>query len=123
VAELDRSGIVTKRRSTKVAKYQGGIPFTYGPLAYFFKNRIYLGEVHHGGKWFKGEHDAIIDRATFDQVQKLLVIKSNGRKAKRSESGALLQGKLSAVSRLNSSVFPTSNTTTRSIPFPRLYPG
>ena len=34
VAELDRRKIVTKRRKTKVAKYQGGIPFTYGPLAY-----------------------------------------------------------------------------------------
>ena len=50
-------GIVTKRRDTKVAKYNGGIPFTYGPLAYFLKNRIYVGEIHHGGKWFKGEHD------------------------------------------------------------------
>src|SRR6266849_9812016 len=94
VAELDRRGIVTKQRNTKLAKYNGGIPFTYGPLAYFLKNRVYLGEVHHGGKWFKGEHEAIIDRATFDRVQKLLVTKSNGRKAKRSESGALLLGKL-----------------------------
>src|SRR5438876_5962151 len=31
VADLDRRGIVTKRRNTKVAKYQGGIPFSYGP--------------------------------------------------------------------------------------------
>jgi DNA invertase Pin-like site-specific DNA recombinase len=94
VADLDQRGIVTKRRKTKVAKYQGGIPFSYGPLAYFLKNRVYLGEVHHGGKWFKGEHEAIIDRATFDRVQKLLATKSNGRKKKRSESGALLLGKL-----------------------------
>ena len=94
VAELDRRGIVTKQRNTKVAKYNGGIPFTYGPLAYFLKNRVYLGEVHHGGKWFEGEHEALIDRATFDRVQKLLVTKSSGRKAKRSESGSLLQGKL-----------------------------
>jgi site-specific DNA recombinase len=96
VADLDRRGIVTKRRNTKVAKYNGGIPFTYGPLAHFLKNRIYLGEVHHGGKWFEGEHEAIVDHATFDRVQRLLTTKSksNGRKAKRSESGALLLGKL-----------------------------
>jgi site-specific DNA recombinase len=94
VADLDRRGIVTKRRNTKVAKYNGGIPFTYGPLAHFLKNRLYLGEVHHGGKWFEGEHEAIVDRATFDRVQQLLDTKSNGRKAKRSESGALLTGKL-----------------------------
>ena len=94
VADLDRRGIVTKRRTTKVAKYNGGIPFTYGPLAYFLRNRVYLGEVHHGGKWFEGEHGAIVDRATFDRVQQLLATKANGRKAKRSDSGALLMGKL-----------------------------
>jgi DNA invertase Pin-like site-specific DNA recombinase len=94
VAELDRRGIVTKRRSTKVAKYNGGIPFTYGPLAYFLKNRVYIGEVHHGGKWFKGEHKAILERQTFDRVQELLKANTSGRKAKRSESGALLAGKL-----------------------------
>jgi site-specific DNA recombinase len=94
VADLDRRSIVTKQRNTKLAKYNGAIPFTYGPLAYFLRNRVYLGEVHHGGKWFGGEHEAIIDRATFDRVQQLLVTKSNGRKAKRSESGALLMGKL-----------------------------
>src|ERR1700728_631596 len=48
VAELDRRGIVTKSRDTKAAKYNGGIPFTYGPVAYVLKNRIYIGEVHHG---------------------------------------------------------------------------
>jgi DNA invertase Pin-like site-specific DNA recombinase len=94
VAELDQRGIVTKRRTTKVPKYNGGIPFTYGPLAHFLKNRIYLGEVHHGGKWFEGEHEAILDRRTFDRVQELLKSKSSSRKAKRSESGALLAGKL-----------------------------
>jgi site-specific DNA recombinase len=94
VAELDRRKIVTKRRDTKVAKYQGGIPFTYGPLAYFLKNRIYIGEVHHGGKWFEGEHKAILDRQTFERVQELLKSNSNGRLIKSSKSGALLQGKL-----------------------------
>jgi site-specific DNA recombinase len=94
VADLDKRGIVTKRRNTKVKKYQGGIPFTYGPLAYFLKNRIYLGEMHHGGKWFKGEHAAIIDRKTFEQVQELLKSNTVKRKVKFSQSGALLQGKL-----------------------------
>jgi site-specific DNA recombinase len=94
VAELDRRGIVTKRRNTKVAKYNGGIPFTYGPLAYFLKNRIYIGEIHHAGKWFKGEHAAILDRETFDQVQRLLKENNLRRGTKFSESGALLKGKL-----------------------------
>jgi site-specific DNA recombinase len=45
VAELDRRRIVAKRRDVKVKKYRGGIPFTYGPLAYLLKNQVYLGEV------------------------------------------------------------------------------
>ncbi|WP_291850652.1 recombinase family protein [Bradyrhizobium sp.] len=94
VAELDRRKIVTKHRKTKVAKFQGGIPFTYGPLAHFLKNRIYLGETHHGGKWFRGEHEAILERSLFDSVQELLKSNVVKRKVKFSEGGALLQGKL-----------------------------
>jgi hypothetical protein len=94
VAELDRRKIVTKRRDTKVAKYQGGIPFTYGPLAYFLRNRIYVGEMHHREKWFKGEHQAILDRPTFERVQDLLKSNRITRRIKHSESGALLRGKL-----------------------------
>jgi site-specific DNA recombinase len=93
-AELDRRKIVTKRRNTKVAKYNGGIPFTYGPLAYFLKNRIYVGEMHHGEKWFKGEHQAILDRPIFERVQDLLKSNRITRRIKHSESGALLRGKL-----------------------------
>jgi DNA invertase Pin-like site-specific DNA recombinase len=94
VADLDQRGVVTKRRNTKVAKYNGGIPFTYGPLAYFLKNRVYLGEVHHGGKWFNGEHEAIVDEQTFERVQELLKANVVKRKTSYSKSGALLKGKL-----------------------------
>jgi site-specific DNA recombinase len=94
VEDLDRKGIVTKRRDTKVPKYQGGIPFTYGPLAHFLKNRLYIGETGHKDKWFRGEHAGIVDRKTFDQVQQLLGSKAAERKASRSASEALLLGKL-----------------------------
>jgi site-specific DNA recombinase len=94
VEDLDNKGIVTKRRDTKVRKFNGGIPFTYGPLAYFLKNRLYLGETGHKDKWFPGEHAAIIDRKTFDQVQQLLASQPAGRKARRNGSEALLMGKL-----------------------------
>src|SRR6195952_4478310 len=94
VEDLDANGIVTKRRDTKVKKFNGGIPFTYGPLAYFLKNRVYIGETGHKDKWFPGEHTGIVDRNTFDQVQQLLKSKSDGRDATRTASEALLLGKL-----------------------------
>jgi hypothetical protein len=94
VEDLDAKGIVTKRRDTKVKKFNGGIPFTYGPLAYFLKNRIYVGETGHKEKWFPGEHAAIVDRKIFDQVQQLLASQPAARKARRTASEALLMGKL-----------------------------
>jgi site-specific DNA recombinase len=94
VEDLDKKGIVTKRRNTKVAKFNGGITFTYGPLAHFLKNRLYIGETGHKDKWFPGEHGAIVDKKTFEQVQQLLASKSEGRKTRRSASEALLMGKL-----------------------------
>jgi site-specific DNA recombinase len=94
VEDLDKNGIVTKRRNTKVAKFNGGIPFTYGPLAHFLKNRLYIGETGHKDKWFPGEHTAIVDKKTFEQVQQLLASNSEGRKTRRSASEALLMGKL-----------------------------
>jgi len=94
VQDLDRRGIVTKQRDTRMPKYQGGIPFTYGPLAHLLKNRIYLGEVHHDGKWYPAEHEPILDGTTFDKVQETLATNRTLRTTKRSESGALLCGKL-----------------------------
>jgi site-specific DNA recombinase len=94
VEDLDTKGIVTKRRDTKVKKFNGGIPFTYGPLAHFLKNRLYVGETGHKDKWFPGEHAAIVDRKTFDQVQQLLASKSADRKTHRTASEAALIGKL-----------------------------
>jgi site-specific DNA recombinase len=94
VEDLDNKGIVTKRRVTKVKKYNGEISFTYGPLAYFLKNRLYIGETGHKDKWFPGEHGSIVDRKTFDQVQQLLASKFVDRKAHRTASEALLMGKL-----------------------------
>ena len=61
---------------------------------YLLKNRVYLGEVHHGGKWFKAEHDAVLDQNTFEQVQSLLKANAIDRKASCAKNGALLQGKL-----------------------------
>jgi site-specific DNA recombinase len=50
--------------------------------------------MHHAGKWFKGEQQAILDRPTFNQVQDLLKSNRITRRIKHSESGALLRGKL-----------------------------
>jgi DNA invertase Pin-like site-specific DNA recombinase len=93
IAELDAKGIVSKVRPVN-GKTIGGVPFTYGPLAYLLHNRTYIGETGHDGRWFKGEHEPILDRALFDKVQLIL----NGNRVNRpkisANSNALLKGLL-----------------------------
>jgi DNA invertase Pin-like site-specific DNA recombinase len=93
IDEMHANGIVSRRRYVK-DKQTGGVPFTYGPLAYLLKNRTYLGESGHGGKWFAGEHDPIVDKKTFQAVQNLIKENSAGRSGKRYRNGALLTGVL-----------------------------
>ena len=94
IADFKIKGIVTKRRNTKVPKYNGGIPFTHGPLTHILKNRVYLGETGHKGKWFKGEHASLLDRKTFDEVHQLLKSTTVKRRTLQLKSDALLAGKL-----------------------------
>jgi DNA invertase Pin-like site-specific DNA recombinase len=41
-------------------------------LSKILLNRAYIGEVPFKGQWFPGNHEALIDRTTFDRVQTLL---------------------------------------------------
>lgn len=91
VDDLNRKGVRTKTRAAK-GKTSGGVPITYGPLAYLLKNRTYLGETGHAGSWFPGEHEPIIHGDLFDKVQQLLKTNSDGRTGRRYQSGALLTG-------------------------------
>ena len=93
VDELNEKGVLTKKRQV-AGRTLGGIPFTYGPLAYLLKNRTYLGQTHYKDQWFAGEHEAIIPRGIFEQVQQLLKANTAGRIGRRHESGALLTGLL-----------------------------
>jgi site-specific DNA recombinase len=94
IADFKTRNIVTKRRNTKNPKYNGGIPFTHGPLTHLLKNRVYIGESGHKGKWFKGEHTFLLDKNTFDQVQQRLKSTTIKRRTLQLKSGALLAGKL-----------------------------
>jgi len=93
IDELNEKGIVTKRRPV-AGRSAGGLPFSYGPLAYLLRNRTYLGETGHNGHRFAGEHEPIIARKTFDDVQQLLKANSAGRRGRRQQNGALLTGLL-----------------------------
>ena len=94
VLDLDAKNIRTRLKKTKGKKSNVASRFTYGPLAYLLNNRIYVGEVPHKGKWYPGEHEPIIQKRIFDAVQERLSANAVVRRNRRSESGALLIGKL-----------------------------
>lgn len=93
-AELTRMGITSKVQTPVRGKAKGGIPFTYGPLQWVLRNRIYVGEISHKGQHYPGEHEAIIDHRTFDAVQQLLTDQRSSPTRTRHRMRALLTGRI-----------------------------
>lgn len=95
VEELARRGIRTKQRTYQDGRTVGGIPFAKGALAALLKNPLYSGRVRHGGKLYKGEHEAIVEVTLFEQVQ--AIFGDNGRDwrlGKKADNPSLLTGLL-----------------------------
>lgn len=91
IAHLNKKGFRTKLPSKKLRTARGN-PFTFGPLAYVLRNRIYIGQVRSGKEWHRGEHIGIVSKQIFDRVQKLLDANAINRKELRVKSEALLRG-------------------------------
>jgi site-specific DNA recombinase len=94
MGDLRKRGIVTKVRRLKSGEKGGGIPFTRGPLAHLLRNRFYIGEVAFKGEILNGEQTAIVDRALFDAVQAKLDAQVNARRTARTNTEALLAGRI-----------------------------
>ena len=96
--DLDLRGWRTKQWTTEAGQTRGGKPFTKSLLYGVLTNAIYTGQVNHKGALFPGEHEAIIERATWEQAQDMLDRngRTNGGGAKN-KYGALLRGLLFCV--------------------------
>jgi DNA invertase Pin-like site-specific DNA recombinase len=91
--ELRRAGHTTKSWVTQDGKQRPGKPIDKGAIYKILGNRTYLGEAVHKGTSYPGEHEAIIDRPTWEKVQAILaentVARANGTRA---QTPALLRG-------------------------------
>src|SRR6202795_2549946 len=67
--ELDRLGIVSKRREGDGGRLAGGQHFFRGALYLMLQNRTYRGEITHQGEAYPGQHEAIIDPELWQIVQ------------------------------------------------------
>jgi len=83
--EVDTRGLCTPRGNRIDKKY----------IYRMLSNRAYIGEAVHKGDSYPGEHDAIIDRETWDRVHAILEESPRKRAARtRAETPALLKGLL-----------------------------
>jgi site-specific DNA recombinase len=92
-AELDRVGMVSKRRERAGGSLSGGKRFSRGALYLILQNRLYRGEVAHKDKIYPGQHEAIIDPELWQMVQDKLEANRQERSlAVGAEAPSLLAG-------------------------------
>jgi len=93
-ADLDKRGIVSKRRELSGGRVSGGGRFGVGALSHFLKNRTYIGEIAYRGEIHAGEHEPILEREVFEQVQARLATNNVEYRIKSRGGAALLTGRI-----------------------------
>jgi site-specific DNA recombinase len=93
--ELDRRSIVSKQWVSKGSVRHGGFRFRRGALYHLLANPIYVGEIRHKKAIYPGQHEPIVERATWQQVQEMLNAKAaHPRGGSVSRTTGLLMGRL-----------------------------
>jgi site-specific DNA recombinase len=77
--ELDRLGVVSKRRQGAAGVLAGGNRFSRGALYTLLQNPIYRGDIGHQGKVYPGQHDAVVDAEIWQVVQQKLAANRQAR--------------------------------------------
>lgn len=98
VQELADLGWCTKRWTTGAGRQRGGVPLIKKSVYMLLTNPLYAGFVNHKGKLYPGEHEALVDEATWNLVQSNL--HHNGHTnggGNKNKYGALLRGLLFCV--------------------------
>lgn len=95
--ELTLDNVTTKSWTTKDGKVRSGTPMDKKYLAKALRNPVYCGEIRHKGMVYAGQHQPIISRKLWDQVQAILVEDAHKRMGETNTAGktdALLRGLL-----------------------------
>jgi site-specific DNA recombinase len=69
VRELNDRGHLTKTWTKKNGEVRPGKPWQKGLIYKLLHNPIYIGRVRHKDETYPGEHEAIIERSLWDQIQ------------------------------------------------------
>jgi hypothetical protein len=68
-------------------------------VRYLLTNRFYLGEVQHGDQYYPGQHEPLIRRETWDQVQAIRARRGEGKGAGRRADRVYLLARLARCSK------------------------
>jgi hypothetical protein len=91
--EADRLGLTTEIRSS--GRMRGGRPLSRGHLYKLLSNPLYAGRIAHRGNIYDGQHPAIVDAETWNQVQTRLAAHTHERCSRaRASAPSALMGKL-----------------------------
>jgi DNA invertase Pin-like site-specific DNA recombinase len=97
IDRLKREDIRTAARYSAKGKHYGNRQFTRGHLYKLLTSPIYIGRVPHKTASHAGQHEGIIDKATWDAVQGQLTVNTQGMRHRRrrvDRQPDLLEGKL-----------------------------
>jgi DNA invertase Pin-like site-specific DNA recombinase len=95
MSHLIKAGIRSKISVSLGGAKSGGHYWSRGALYQLLRNHIYVGEIEHKGAVYPGEHEGIVDRELWNEVQELLDQNRNGtRDGSRAASGSILTGLL-----------------------------
>lgn len=73
---LDLNGYYTKIRKSQKGRVWGGVKFSRGLLYKILINPVYIGQIKHKDKVYDGQHQALLPKDLWDQVQRTLSKKS-----------------------------------------------
>ncbi|MEP2707681.1 MAG: recombinase family protein [Roseibium sp.] len=92
----DRLRLTTRKRTTKSGKRFGGKPFDVSHLHAILTNPIYCGKIRHKKQIHDGLHPAIVEAATWENVQQLMAGNApyHRNKGNRATAPSPLLGKL-----------------------------
>jgi hypothetical protein len=90
---LDQQSTKSKMRVSAAGRKSGEDPYSRGALYQILQNRIYVGEIHHQGQSYPGEHQAIVPKELWERVQVQFKSDHQGRRnGLKANSPSLLVG-------------------------------
>jgi len=93
VRELKLDGATSKAWTTQDGNVRTGKAINKSLIYKMLVNRTYLGEIGHKSVWYPGQHPALIDQKTWDEVQAILATNSRVRANNtRAQTPFLLKG-------------------------------